>query len=393
MRAYLRDELKVRAPIVCTQANYGGIAGLLREQASDFIDTHCYWQHPDWGNPAAVWDTANYTINNTPQIAEFGPRWFGELGALALLRVTGKPFTVTEIDHPAPSDYACEFYPVVATFAGLQDWDGIFTFDSVGLGEDSDDGSIRTFFDQSHHPAKWGFGPFATRVFRQGFVPPPTSSRELVVSGFVWQEANHLDVLWLKQQTGQDLGFMSDRLSVNEDIFGAGATQIERGGASKPAAVRLQQARRGPVYIADTPAAVTIVGYVGGATAEAAQLSVTCDPFGVNFAAVSAVALDGQPITASNRILVTLAARAENQGTKWNAARTSVGDVWGKGGAPIAERVPATVRLKTEGPRRVSALALDGSVAAEIAATWNGGWLSFSTREGPATLHYEVRGR
>jgi hypothetical protein len=41
----------------------------------------------------------------------------------------------------------------------------------------------------------------------------------------------------------------------------------------------------------------------------------------------------------------------------------------------------------------VTALAPDGSAAGEIAATWTDGWLSFSTREGPATLHYEIHDR
>ena len=393
MRRYLRDELKTRAPIVCTQANYGGIAGLLREKESDFIDAHCYWQHPDWGNPSSTWDTANYTINNTPQLGEFGPRWFGEFGALALLRVTGKPFSVTELDHPAPSDYAAEMYPFCATFAGLQDWDALYTFDMVGLGlpPQADSGALLTFFDQHHHPAKWGFGPFATRVFRLGLVPPLAARRELFVRAPVWPEANHLDVLWLKDQTAQDLGFLSARLSVNERLL----TQKERshvaragGAVSSPA--RMIQARRGPVYLVDAPAAATLIGYIGDDTVQTESLGVACDPFGLNFAAVGAVALDAKPLPASSRVLVTLAARAENQGSRWNAARTSTGDIWGKGGPTIAERVPALVRVKTFNGRKVRALAPDGSVAAELAAVWKDGWLNFTTLEGPATLHYEI---
>ena len=393
MRAYLRDELKVRAPIVCTQANYGGIAGLVREQQSDFIDTHCYWQHPDWGNPASVWDTARYTINNSPQLAELGPRWFGEFGALAQLRVTGKPFTVTELDHPAPSDYAAEMYPFTATFAGLQDWDALYTFDMTGLGAppDQDTGALHTFFDQHHHPAKWGFGPFATRVFRLGLVPPLETRRELFVRAPFWTEANHLDVLWLKHQTGRDLGYLTSRLSVNEKLLGPGeSTRVETSGDMRNPPIRLAQARRGPVYLVDAPSAAAIVGYLGDDAVETAGLAVACDAFGLNFGAVTAVPLDTRPLAISERILVTLAARAEDQGTTWNAARTSPGDIWGKGGPTIAERVPAIVRVKTFNARKVRALAPDGSVAAEVPAVWKNGWLNFATIQGPATLHYEV---
>lgn len=398
MRAFLRDELKVRAPIVCTQANYGGIAGLIRERDSDFIDTHSYWQHPDWGNPAAVWDTVNYTINNTPQLAEFGPRWFGELGGLALLRVTGKPFTVTELDHPAPTDYAAEFYPVVATFAGLQDWDGLFTFDMVGLGEDVADGPLRTFFDQHHHPAKWGFGPFATHVFRRGAMPALASTRELFVRTPVWTEASHVDVLWLKEQSGHDLGFLTHRLSVNEKLVestGADTHVVRRdvlGVDGAADAIRLVPAKRGPVYVVSEPGAgvATFVGYIGDAVSEAPDFQVTCDRFGLNFGAITGVALDGKSFGESERILVTAAARAENQGAQWNAVRTSTGDIWSKGGSPIAERVQAIVRIRTSGPRRVVALAPDGIAAAEVPSAYADGWLTFSTREGPPTLHYEL---
>jgi hypothetical protein len=391
MMSYLRDELRVRAPIVCTQANYGGIAGLVREQPSDFIDAHAYWQHPDFGGVAGTWDTGHYTINNTPQIGEFGPRWFGEIGGIALLRVTGKPFTVTEFDAPAPSDYAVEMYPLHATFGGLQDWDALYTFDMVGLADETTNSALRTFFDQSHHPAKWGFGPFAARVFRQGLIPPLQSTRELFVRAPFWDQANHVDVLWLKHQSGQDLGFLTDRLSVNENLLGpAERSHIVRRGASRLGAVRLLQTQRGVVYTAAAEAVASLIGYVGGATVNVGALSVETDSFGLNFAAVGVVALDEKPLPHSERILVTLAARAENQNFRWNAARTSVGEVWGEGGPTLAERVPATVRLQTQAPRRVQALAPDGSPAAEVKATWENGWVSFSTREGPGTLHYEV---
>jgi len=392
MRAYLRDDLKVTAPIVCTQANYGGIAGLVREQPSDFIDSHCYWQHPDWGNRQAVWDTANYTITNTPQIAEFGPRWFGEIGGLAQLRVAGKPFTVTEVDYPAPNDYACEFYPVFATYAGLQDWDGLFPFDMVAGGVEPDDGSIRTFFDQSHHPAKWGMGPFATRVFRQGLVPAAASSRELFVRSDLWHQGQHLDVIWLKQQMGQGLGFLNDRLSVCEELLPlAESSHVERHGDSNATAIRLIQGGRGPVYAMSAPQTAAVVGYLGGDKVVNGDLVVDCDVFGLNFAAVGAVTLDARPLSSADQILVTLVARAENQGTEWNAVRTSVGDVWGRGGPPLAEQVPATISVRTDGAREVTALAPDGSAAGQVVASFQDGWLSFSTREGPATLHYLIR--
>ncbi|ACB75426.1 hypothetical protein [Opitutus terrae] len=391
MRQYLRDELHVRVPIVCTQANYGGIAGLARERASEFIDAHAYWQHPDFGGWNNAYDLGNFTIINTPQVAEFSPRWAGEIGGIALLRVSGKPFSVTEIDNPAPSDFACEMYPLLAGFGSVQDWDAIYPFDIVGLGAEEEGGPIRTFFDQNHHPVKWGFAPFATRSFRQHLIPVAQAARELFVRAPVWQEADHVDVAWLRAQPGEDLGFLTTRLSVSERLLGSGEkTHVVRSAAGVTPAT-MTQTPRGAVFLAQAPQAAAIVGYVGGGSAEAGALAIASDEFGLNFAALTAVALDGRALPDADRLLVTLGARAENQAVKWNAVRTSIGESWGHG-PTIAERVPATVRLRVGAGAapRVFALAPDGSHAAEVPSEVRDGWLSFSTREGPATLHYEI---
>jgi hypothetical protein len=150
------------------------------------------------------------------------------------------------------------------------------------------------------------------------------------------------------------------------------------------------QQPRGPVYVAHAASGATAVGFVGGAEITAGDLVVHCQPFGLNFAAISAVSLTDAPLRDSHRVLVTLAARAENTEMNWNAWRTSAGDIWGKGGSPVAERVPAQVRLRTNGERRVFALNPDGSRARAITAAYENGWLVFTTTEGPATLHYEV---
>jgi hypothetical protein len=56
------------------------------------------------------------------------------------------------------------------------------------------------------------------------------------------------------------------------------------------------------------------------------------------------VALDEKPIKDSQRVLIAVAARVENQNMGWNADRTSVGNAWGTG-PTLAEVVPLTVTL------------------------------------------------
>ena len=386
MRAFLRDELGVKAPLVCSQINFSGLPALDRERNMEFADTHTYWQHPHF--PGTGWDRANWTIDNSPMVSVFRPRRFGELGNLAYLRVAGKPFAVSEFDHSAPSDYACEMYPEWAVFASRQNWDALYLFDFGAYGSRNPDGRITGFFDQLNHPAKWSLAPFATRVFRGGLVPVATAVAELRPGTPVWGEAMHFDMLWAKLHPTHPFDFLDNRLQVS-DRPAAGPATLVRHGKPDAAPARVLKNPQGQVFVATVERAAVATGFLGGASTQAGPLTVTCPRFGRDFATVAAIALDDLTLPESDRVLVTIVARAENQGMKWNEARTTTGAEWGHG-PTIAERVPATIELATEGSRRVFALKPDGTRAAEVQATYTSGRLTFTVSPKDNTLHYEV---
>lgn len=393
MRTFLKDELHVQALVVCSQIDYGGMTGMNREQSMDFADGHAYWQHPDF--PGGDWADAKWTIGNSPQLAEITARNFGKLSALALVRVAGKPFTVSEYDHPAPSDFVCEMYPEFAAFACRQDWDALYPFAIGDYGATNPSGAIKDFFDQLHHPAKWGFAPFAARVFRQELIPSASAAALLNPGASLWQEQMHAEVLWKQLLPGGPIDFLNVRYAVKDRTGPAGAkANVDQvlGSVSERAPVRLLPAPRGKVCIIDAPQAAAVVGFLGGASLDAGALHVTCPRFGRDFASVTAVALDARSLPESGRVLLTLAARASNQDVVWNESRTSVGKNWGHGPA-IAERVPATITLTGHAGHAVYALAPDGSRAKEIKTSTANGALTFSVQPGDNTLHYEIVGR
>ena len=386
MRAFLRDELHVKAPIVCSQVNFTGITAIDREQSMDFADTHVYWQHPIFGG--GDWNRANWTIANSPMLATFGPRRFGELGNMAYLRVAGKPYSVSEYDHPATSDFVCEMYPELAVFACRQNWDAVYAFDLGAYGTRNPDGRITSYFDQINHPAKWSLAPFATRVFRAGLVPPADDIAELRPGNPVWAEAMHLDMLWAKFNPDKPFDFLNCRLQVNDRPAAAKTTLVRSGSLDTPPA-QIVQAPQGQVLTAVAPQAAVATGFLGGANVVAGPLHVACPRFGRDFATVAAVALDGRSLATSKRVLVTVVARAENQEMKWNAARTSVGTDWGHG-PTIAERVPAAIELAASGPRTVYALKPDGTRARKVKTAFRNAILSFAVSPKDNTLHYEL---
>ncbi|HEY4299527.1 MAG TPA: hypothetical protein VGM73_01555 [Candidatus Didemnitutus sp.] len=391
MRRYLKEDLGVKALIVCTPIDYGGLTGLNREQEMDFADGHEYWQHPDF---PGGWSTEHWSIRNTPELKALSARGFGVLGALALVRVAGKPFTVSEFDHPAPSEYVCEMYPTVATFGGRQDWDAVYPF-AVGLyGAANPDGRISDFFDQLHHPAKRGLSAFAAVTFRRGLVAPAPETAELHLGSPVWAEQPHADTLWHELIPKGDLRILDVRYAISDHpgAPGAKATLSRDGIPAQSSPVRVESGSQGPVWIVDAPEAAAAVGFVGGAKLDAGALRVSCPRFGLDFASITAVALDGRPLPDSKRILVTVVARASNEGIVWNDAHNSLGKNWGHG-PTIAEHVPATITLAGGSARDVYALAPDGSRAGQIATQRAGASTTFSTDNGPPTIEYEIVAR
>ena len=81
--------------------------------------SHAYWQHPVF--PGRPWDQENWIVQNETMVNERG----GIFTGLALRRVLGKPFCVTEYGNSAPNTHASEGHLLRAAYASLQDWDYI----------------------------------------------------------------------------------------------------------------------------------------------------------------------------------------------------------------------------------------------------------------------------
>ena len=47
---------------------------------------------------------------------------------LASQRVLGKPYTVSEYNHPFPNQYGAEGQPMLCAYGRLQGWDGVFQY-------------------------------------------------------------------------------------------------------------------------------------------------------------------------------------------------------------------------------------------------------------------------
>ncbi|MDI9445071.1 MAG: carbohydrate binding domain-containing protein, partial [Planctomycetota bacterium] len=110
---YLKDELKVKAPISGTQVC--GYSPPMLQAELDYVDNHAYWCHP---SVHANWEIRNAAMVNSMSC----------ILAQAGQRVAGKPYTVSEYNHPFPNQYGAEGQPMLRAYGALQDWDGVFEY-------------------------------------------------------------------------------------------------------------------------------------------------------------------------------------------------------------------------------------------------------------------------
>jgi hypothetical protein len=372
MRAYLKDTLHVHANIICSQISWGGLTGLNREANMDFADNHAYWQHPSF--PHKAWDPNDWTIGNTSMVADLANGGGGTLRDLAEYRVARKPYSISEYNEPAPNDFQAEAVPVLASFAAFQDWDMLYLFDYGDYGAGAANDKINGYFGIGSNPAKTAFLPAAAMIFRHREIDPGTSSVVVTPEKYrvdstavpVWKAITHLD------------GIASVRYAIN----GPGEKSVGKLFASKPEMTFLKT-NTGGEYREISPSADVLVGDIGGQTVGLEGTSLTFPNFGDNFAAVTLTQMPNK-----SRLL-TMIGKVENQGMVWNAERTSIGDQWGHG-PTMAEGIPATVTLKSDGPRHVYALDGTGKRVTDVPVTFEGGNLKFTVGPQYKTLWYEI---
>jgi hypothetical protein len=390
MRAYLRDTLHVHGNIVDTQMEYGDLTSFQREKGSDFADNHAYWQHPSF--PGKPWDPGDWTIKNTPMSDSLASGDGGTLFGLAAYRPVDMPYTVTEYNHPAPSEYREEMFPEISTFAAAQDWDAFFEFDYgvYGEGNSNKDGRIQGFFGMTGDPSKEAFLSSAALIFRAQELLPFPVVKTLHLDPSVQYSGKSAETIW-RDTLGNVLpDIFSQRLSVVVDNHAEENSVTTVGTASSADTdIKALTESSGSCYLAVGVGAVAAAGYLGNGTVSLGYAQFTFPHFGNNFAALTLCTLDRTAINQSKRLLLTIVGRAENSGMVWNDARTTVERNWGTG--PVnAEGIPATIVLTTLAEKHVWALDTTGARTTELAHTYTDSKETFVIGPEYKTVWYEI---
>lgn len=174
MNNYLKKDLKIKSLTFGTSLPCAPVTVM---STFDIVDSHAYWHHPSF--PGSSWNTKDYYVKNQSlTTADDG----GTLSSLAKLRIYGKPFSVTEYDHPYPNQFTSEALPMLAVFASLQDWDCVYTFCYELSQRNPDKIKIIGYFDQANNPSKIAAVPVAARIFREFRIKPFEKIEQYVIT-------------------------------------------------------------------------------------------------------------------------------------------------------------------------------------------------------------------
>ena len=349
MAGYLKKDLKVQALVIGTIVGCS-TPNLMAKM--DCIDTHAYWQHPVF--PGRPWDPENWFVQNLSMVNARG----GVLPELALRRVLGKPFCVTEYGNPAPNTYGSEGHLLRAAYASLQDWDYI-SASRYSHSNTWDDRCVLNFFDINQHPTKMATLVPAAAMFLRGDVK---AASDLVVAGL--GKKQEVDVLrhghaWEMVHAG-DAGVSREASLIHRVAI---ATD---GQAAPAAALKPEQAQvSGDRFVSDTDELVwdvrdqkrgvvtvnaekskAVIGFGGGKRFDLGGVVVEPGPtLQDGWSAITVTAMEGGFRKPPCRVLITATGSAENTGMGWkNPEKSTVGKDWGTAPTRV-EGIPARITL------------------------------------------------
>ena len=360
MYSYIKKDLGVKAMVTGTIA---GCAPLNIMAQTDYVDAHAYWQHPQF--PVRPWDPDNWFIKNESMIKH--PEE-STIVRLTGYHIKGKPYTVSEYDHPSPNTFNAETLPILAAYASFQDWDAIYAFAYSPMGGKDSPGKISGFFDLSQHPLQMASLVPAAAMFLRGdlniereddyrLALEPVSEKQRVGSASPWSLIGGRDI-------GMPLsGLLTRRFSICTSLTAAdmfqGLPSEANDGIYNAGKEIVWNGEKG-VLVVNSAKSKVLIGYCEDKEYDLGEF--TARPGKTLQEGWSVITITE---TEKSRRIITAMGYCENSKIGWKSpAKNSCGRNWGE--APtLVEGVPVTIKLKT-GSCKVWALDEKGKRKAEV---------------------------
>jgi hypothetical protein len=350
MSGYLRS-LGVRAPITGT-ADHSHTSSpytmLMSLSKLDILDGHVYWEHPGARGPV-----------NTPMVND---PLHSTVVQLSRTAIAGKPYTVSEVNHPFPNDWASEGIPTLAAYAAFQDWDAVilYTFEPKKAADWQP--YVGDPFDISLDPVRMTEMATGALLFLRGDVRPALQTAERSYSRDQAYDSRKLAPTEQPYFTpGFPLALPLEHAVRIKSLEGTPTGKFDAAPAgpivSDTKELTWDAANDHGVVLVDSPRTQALIGFLKANPKKTRNLSAEITN---NFASLVLSSMDAKPIASAGKMLLTAGSRVANTGMKWNEQHTRVTQ---QGGTPsLIEPVSGAISLRgLEGAKSVTATAIDGA--------------------------------
>lgn len=365
MKDYLKDQLKVKVPILGTNFNTGP-GDLISQAKYDYLDNHGYWQHPEF--PGVPWSQTDWTIDNTPMVkAADGGTMSSLFNGIAML---GKPFTVSEYSHAFPNRYQTEKMLFTTAYLSFHNADAIEYFDYNST-LDFETDFIAKHFDNSRNPALMSLYPSCALAYRNRYISGANETIKVRYSpDFVYSLPKSKPNSW-------GITFYPKTLALIHAVRNESFTAVSTTDFSQlpPAPVSPYKSDTGEIIL-DTQGGILTVNtprFIGAAGFLNADPGIKAGIMEIGssneFGTVTWVSLTGDSLVSAGKSLITVSSRAQNSGMIWDGT-TTVHNDWGH--APT-EMFPLTLKLKLNiiaDSIRISALNVYGNQMSHTLKTY-----------------------
>jgi len=361
MYDFLKKDLGVRSLVAGTSDHGHSKSGyplLASTSLMDIVDGHVYWQHPSYGTDPKT-NRRTFSIKNTPMVNEPFDSTVVQLSRSA---VAGKPYTVSETNHPFPNEYACEGIGILAAYAAFHDWDGIYLYTFEHKDPEEWGSKMLGHFDIRPDPVKMCNIAACAAIFLRGDVRP---ALETVRRSYSAEQVREGIRMPYAERTYFTPGFSlaiplrhATRIGGFDESYGQHAT-AGRGSptVSDTGELAWYHPEKGKGFVTvETDRSQALIGFLKGRDNQLKNLSATVEN---EFCSIILTSLDSRPISHSRLLLLATTARSANSGMVWNEKRTTLSD-WGS--APtVIEPVKGKVVLRNLDPaQQIEAIPLDG---------------------------------
>lgn len=352
MYTYIKKDLGVRSLVIGNADHTYWIPNQPMMRANgmlDFIDAHVYWQHP------AIWGKRNTPMVNAPTEST--------VVKLARSPFLDRPFTVSEVNHPNPNEYAAEMIPILASYAAFQDWDGIYFYTFEPKVGDEWQRFVTDNFDITLDPVKMSQMAVGALLFSRADV---SAAQETVARTYSAEQVTEAMRLPAAERPYFTPGFpLSLPLRHGSRIRGLDG-EPTRPFDPEAAPPYISDTRElewhvtdgaNGVVTIDTPRSQGLVGFVRDNKERTRHIM---PEIGNDFCAITLSSLTEEPIRRSDTLLLTACSRWQNTGSQWNERRT-LWEVWGEGPTLIEPVRGWLVLQDLDGAVDVRVSALDGA--------------------------------